>query len=219
MRRWGPLLFLVCGGCWWDSCAEAPTPELALPLPETPCQERRTRVGLDAETEFGRASDLLPQIEGDHSGTLLWSRGGRTRIDIDAWDARAFVVQSQAPSGYVAANIDRSCIDRMEIELEVAINTTDGRLVEEMTTLVLRVFSDVEAFGSFYIPYDGFGGSYAPTRNQHCFEGSQIKVLLGATGFNGSINDEFSAGNCDVSVGEPRSFSVAGHWGDRWQSY
>ena len=212
-------MFLALGGCWWDGCAEAPTPELELPLPETPCQERRTRVGLDVETDFGRASDLLPYMEGYHSGTLLWSRGGRTRIEIDAWNPRAYVVDSQAPPGYVAANIDRSCIDRLEIEIEIALNTNDGRFVEEQTTLVTRVYGDVEAFGSWYVPYDGFGGSYEPTRNTLCFEGAEIKILLGANGFNGSITEEFSAGACDVSVGEPRSFSVGGHWGDRWQSY
>lgn len=219
MRRWGSLLFLLCGGCWWGSCADAPTPELELPLAETPCSERRTRVGLDVETDFGVASDLLPQIEGTHSGTLLWSRGGRTRIEIDAWNPRAYVVDSQAPRGYVAATVDQSCVDRMEIEVDVALNTTDGRLVEEMTTLVLRVYSDVEAFGSWYVPWDGFGGSYAPMKDHQCFEGAEINVLLGNNGFNGSINDEFSAGSCDVSVGQPLTVSVAGHWGDRWQSY
>lgn len=219
MRRWGPLLFLACGGCWWDSCGDAPTPEPMQPLPQTPCREQRTRVGLDVETKFGRARDLMHHIEGLHSGTLLWSRGGHTRIELDAWNPRAFVVDSQALPGYEAGNLDRSCTSHLEIQVEVALNTSDGRFSEEMTTLALHVYSDVEGFGSWYVPWDGFGGSYDPRLDDHCFEGATINVLLGAHGFNGSIQEVFSDGSCDVSVGEPLTFRIGGHWGNHWQSY
>jgi hypothetical protein len=222
MRRLGLVLSLLCSGCLFDQCgAVSEVAELELPPVETPCRELRTPIALSKETEFGRPEDVLRWIDGYHTGELLWSgTGNRTTIEIETWDPHAFLVESHPPAGYVARNNDRSCIDRIDIEVQVALSTRDHRLDGEQGKLVLRAAGDVDAFGSMYIAWNSFLGTYQPTLDDGlCFQGLLIKVLLGVDGFNGSLNDDYARGSCETTSGEIRTQRIAGHWGRRWQSY
>lgn len=209
----------------WVGCAPlspAPTPGGPDPaVPDEPCRVVRHPVALDAETELGSVPRLLSYLEGHHSDVLIWNaNNNKTAIAIDAWNPRAYRVESTPVESYVARTLDRTCVNRLEIVVQVALNTGDGRLVEETAELTLRGYGDIEAFGTMDIAWDGFGGSYADrVIRGYCLQRVQVKLLLGESGFSGSLNDQLSAGACDVTSGAVSSRQLSGHWGVRWQSY
>jgi len=156
-------------------------------------------------------------VEGFHTGNLIWSNNGsRTQVTIDVWDVRAFLIKSRriGDSNLNNGNID--CAHYLELVAAYELATGDGRIFQG-GELTLRVYGGVEAFATVYFGYDVLE-HYAPTANGRCFQGLELKVLLGDSGFSGALSNDFTQGDCDgpadVHVRAP-----AAHWGTRWQSY
>jgi hypothetical protein len=197
-----------------DPNLEDPDPQ----IPDEPCIEERHAVALSAETEVGVPEDLLPYVLGFHTGSLVWSNNGnRTWIDLEAWDARAFLIKSKPAATYIAENSARTCATRLELVVQMTLQTGDGR-IQQAGELTLRAYGVVETFGSLYVAHDALGDAYHPELRGLCFQGLQIKVLLGDTGFSGSFSNDYTQGGCE-QPSEQHSLRGAGHWGTRWQSY
>jgi hypothetical protein len=196
-----------------------PEAEVEEPAPNGPaCTQTRTPVALDAETEVGTAADVVHWVEGFHTGALIWSStGNRTTITIDVWDVRAFFVKSQISAGHIVNNSDASCATYLELVAQVELASGDGRIFYD-TELTLRTYGAVEAFGMTYLAQDVVGAQYAPLVSGRCFQGLQLKLLLGDSGFSGSFSNDFTQGGCDVSS-DVHVSAPAAHWGPRWQSY
>jgi hypothetical protein len=197
-----------------DPNVEDPDPQ----VPDEPCIEERHAVALSAETEVGVPEDLVPYVLGSHTGALIWSNNNnRTSIELEAWDARAFLVKSAPAAAYIAENSARTCATRLELVVQMALHTGDQRIQYE-GALTLRAYGVVETFGSIYLPHDALGDAYHPELRGLCFQGLEIKILLGDTGFSGSFSNDYTQGGCEQPSAQ-HNLRGAGHWGTRWQSY
>jgi hypothetical protein len=185
---------------------------------EATCSQERLPVALDAETALGTAADVVRWVEGFHTGSLVWSgSGNRAQITIDVWDVRAFLVNARSIGGNVS-NSDVRCASYLELVTQAELASSDGRIFHG-SELTLRVYGAVEAFGTLYIGWDVLGDVYrAPNVNGRCFQGLQVKLLLGDSGFSGSLSHDFTQGPCETT-GDVHVPVLAGHWGPRWQSY
>lgn len=193
--------------------------EVEPPLPtEAMCTQVRAGVALETETVAGSAADVVRWVEGFHTGSLIWSgNGNRTQVTIDIWDVRAFLVKAERTgNGSTLSNSDMRCATYLELVAAFEFATADKR-ISQSGELTLRAYGGVEAFGTLYFSYDALE-PYAPVASNRCFQGLELKVLLGDTGFSGALSNDFTQGNCDgpadVHVRAP-----AAHWGPRWQSY
>jgi hypothetical protein len=220
-------------GLWLTGCGNWPyggtnppsgliEPEVQIddPVPSSPaCIQQRLGVSLWEETELGIPNDVGRWVEGFHTGSLIWSsNGNRTTITLEAWDLRAFLVKKKLSPGHVIDNGDLSCTSYLEITAQVELASHDGRIFQS-GELTLRLYGGVEAFGTLYLSLDALD-NYTPAAKGRCFQGLEVKVLLGDTGFSGSLSNDFTQGACDPALeGGAHVSTPAGHWGQRWQSY
>lgn len=217
-----------CGGWPYGdpSALEGTRPlaaELELEQPEpgpATCSQERLPVALDAETALGTAADVVRWVEGFHTGNLVWSaNGNRTQITIDVWDVRAFSVSARRRgNSNNVSNSDVRCASYLELVVQAELASGDGRIFHG-SELTLRVYGGIEAFATLYIAWDVLGDAYrAPNVTGRCFQGLHVKLLLGDSGFSGSLSHDFTQGHCDTTS-DVHVSAPAGHWGPRWQSY
>lgn len=222
----GALSLAACGNWPYGGLGEPepqgliePEKQIAEPEPDdATCKELRVGIGYDTATEVGRAADSIHWVEGFHTGDLVWSNNGRhSRVTIDVWNVRPTLVRSRVNQQRNVVNYDVTCATHIELVANVEFATDDGRIFYE-TELTLRAYGGVEAFGKTFLPWDVLGDHYAPVVNGRCFQGLELKVLLGDTGFSGALTNDFTQGACD-NPSDKHLTAVAGHWGSRWQSY
>jgi hypothetical protein len=192
--------------------------ELESPVPTgVACTQERTPVSLWEETELGVPYDVGRWVEGFHSSSLVWAAtGARTLVTIDVWDLRATMIKSRTSAGVVAGNADRTCASYLELIGQAELATADGRLLLN-GELTMRIYGASEAFGAVYFAWDALA-DYAPTATGRCFQGLELKVLLGDSGFSGSLTHDFTYGACDQPT-DKHAPVLAARWGTRWQSY
>lgn len=221
LRAWP----LCAAGCLYENCgAESAQERAGMPaswhIPSEPCEDRRTPIPLGGSDEQSeRALEAMGWVEGRHSERISWFNGSHSSIEIEVSDLQANFVDSRVTPDFIPGTDNVTCEDYLELLGSATIRSGDGRLAEGPRELSLRVRASQEAFGQLSFDPDELQGAYTPlARPNRCFMQLQIKVLLGESGFHGSINELISQRGCDVEARIVDAF-VAGHWGSRWQSY
>lgn len=142
------------------------------PPAEEPCLEEPTVLGSDEISPLGfPASDLIALSNGWGSD-FVWTTdtgpidvvpaGTTTQLNLGLTyvGGEILYIESEPNPDWEGGEIGLDCEDRIEMEMELIVQTLDGRFDETFTAVTTATTADALTFMHWFDPY-GFGGTFS----------------------------------------------------------